>query len=65
MGVKDLWKVLEPVQQQVVVSSLRGQTLAVDLSLWVCEAEGVTEMKGKVNQPYLRWVPCVDSSVGI
>uniref|UniRef100_A0A8C8RP05 GEN1 Holliday junction 5' flap endonuclease n=1 Tax=Pelusios castaneus TaxID=367368 RepID=A0A8C8RP05_9SAUR len=39
MGVTNLWQILEPVKQHVSLSSLRGKTLAVDLSLWVCEAQ--------------------------
>ena len=54
MGVKDLWKVLDPVRESVDVHELHGKTLAVDLSAWVCEAECVAEMKGRVVKPYLR-----------
>ncbi|NXA78784.1 GEN endonuclease, partial [Thryothorus ludovicianus] len=54
MGVTCLWQILEPVRQPVNMSSLRGKTLAVDLSLWVCEAQTVKKMVGVVTKPHLR-----------
>ncbi|NXB00007.1 GEN endonuclease, partial [Cnemophilus loriae] len=54
MGVTYLWQILEPVRQPVSLSSLRGKTLAVDLSLWVCEAQTVKKMVGVVTKPHLR-----------
>ncbi|NXN39228.1 GEN endonuclease, partial [Rhinoptilus africanus] len=54
MGVTNLWQVLEPVRQPVNLSSLKGKTLAVDLSLWVCEAQTVKKMIGVVTKPHLR-----------
>ncbi|XP_010212996.1 PREDICTED: flap endonuclease GEN homolog 1 [Tinamus guttatus] len=54
MGVTNLWQILEPVKQPVILSSLRGKTLAVDLSLWVCEAQTVKKMIGVVTKPHLR-----------
>ena len=55
MGVKDLWKILEPARTAVKVEELCGFTLSIDLSAWVCEAECVAEMKGRVLKPYLRF----------
>ncbi|NWV28332.1 GEN endonuclease, partial [Origma solitaria] len=54
MGVTYLWQILEPVRQPVNLSSLKGKTLAVDLSLWVCEAQMVKKMVGVVTKPHLR-----------
>ncbi|NXY58025.1 GEN endonuclease, partial [Callaeas wilsoni] len=54
MGVTYLWQILEPVRQSVNLSNLRGKTLAVDLSLWVCEAQTVKKMVGVVTKPHLR-----------
>ncbi|NXE78680.1 GEN endonuclease, partial [Cochlearius cochlearius] len=54
MGVTNLWQILEPVRQPVNLSSLKGKTLAVDLSLWVCEAQSVKKMIGVVTKPHLR-----------
>ncbi|KAG6935812.1 GEN1, Holliday junction 5' flap endonuclease [Chelydra serpentina] len=54
MGVTNLWQILEPVKEHVHLSSLRGKTLAVDLSLWVCEAQTVKKMIGVVTKPHLR-----------
>ncbi|XP_060089604.1 flap endonuclease GEN homolog 1 [Heteronotia binoei] len=54
MGVTSLWQILEPVKQHVPLSHLKGKTLAVDLSLWVCEAQSVKKMAGVVTKPHLR-----------
>lgn len=54
MGVQELWSILEPVRKSVPLFSLSGKTLAVDLSLWVCEAQHVQAMMGRVTKPYLR-----------
>ncbi|KAH0621958.1 hypothetical protein JD844_023743 [Phrynosoma platyrhinos] len=54
MGVTNLWQILEPVKQHVPLNSLKGKTLAVDLSLWVCEAQTVKKMMGVVTKPHLR-----------
>ncbi|XP_074540684.1 flap endonuclease GEN homolog 1 [Halichoeres trimaculatus] len=54
MGVKDLWSTIEPVRESVPLYSLSGKTLAVDLSLWVCEAQHVQAMMGRVTKPHLR-----------
>ncbi|XP_072500345.1 flap endonuclease GEN homolog 1 isoform X3 [Notamacropus eugenii] len=54
MGVNDLWPILEPVKQHTPLRSLQGKTLAVDLSLWVCEALTVRKMIGTIVKPHLR-----------
>ncbi|XP_037541426.1 flap endonuclease GEN homolog 1 [Nematolebias whitei] len=54
MGVHDLWSIVEPVRESVPLLSLGGKTLAVDLSLWVCEALHVQGMMGRVTKPHLR-----------
>uniref|UniRef100_K7FZ41 Flap endonuclease GEN homolog 1 n=1 Tax=Pelodiscus sinensis TaxID=13735 RepID=K7FZ41_PELSI len=54
MGVTNLWQILEPVKEYVHLSTLRGKTLAVDLSVWVCEAQSVKKMIGLVRKPHLR-----------
>ncbi|XP_034555477.1 flap endonuclease GEN homolog 1 [Notolabrus celidotus] len=54
MGVQDLWSIVEPVRESVPLYSLTGKTLAVDLSLWVCEAQHVQAMMGRVTKPHLR-----------
>ncbi|XP_078503883.1 flap endonuclease GEN homolog 1 [Lissotriton helveticus] len=54
MGVSFLWHILQPVKEHVPLSSLSGKTLAVDLSIWVCEAQTVKRMIGVVTKPYLR-----------
>ncbi|XP_058988579.1 flap endonuclease GEN homolog 1 [Mustela lutreola] len=54
MGVNDLWPILEPVKQHLQLHNLCGKTIAVDLSLWVCEAQTVKKMIGTVMKPHLR-----------
>lgn len=54
MGVHDLWQILEPVKENVPLHNLKGKTLAVDMSLWVCEAQTVKGMMGTVIKPHLR-----------
>ncbi|KAL3841381.1 hypothetical protein ACJMK2_019535 [Sinanodonta woodiana] len=54
MGVTGLWSLLAPVKKHVTLSSLAGKTLAVDLSIWVCETQYVKQMQGVVTKPYLR-----------
>uniref|UniRef100_A0AAQ6IKV1 Flap endonuclease GEN homolog 1 n=1 Tax=Anabas testudineus TaxID=64144 RepID=A0AAQ6IKV1_ANATE len=54
MGVHDLWSIIEPVRESVPLYSLSGKTLAVDLSLWICEAQHVQAMMGRVTKPHLR-----------
>ena len=52
MGVKDLWTILEPVKQHRRLTELRGQVIAVDLSIWIVEAKTL-QLKG-VTKPHLR-----------
>ncbi|KAK3608521.1 hypothetical protein CHS0354_010376 [Potamilus streckersoni] len=54
MGVTGLWSVLAPVKKHTTLTSLAGKTLAVDLSIWVCETQCVKQMQGVVIKPYLR-----------
>uniref|UniRef100_A0A3Q3FE72 XPG-I domain-containing protein n=1 Tax=Kryptolebias marmoratus TaxID=37003 RepID=A0A3Q3FE72_KRYMA len=54
MGVHDLWSIVESVRESVSLFSLSGKTLAVDLSLWVCEAQHVQAMMGRVTKPHLN-----------
>ncbi|XP_075856680.1 flap endonuclease GEN homolog 1 [Microcebus murinus] len=54
MGVNDLWQILEPVKQHIHLHDLGGKTIAVDLSLWVCEAQTVKKMIGTIVKPHLR-----------
>lgn len=35
MGVRQLWKVLEPAAKPVLLESLRGKVLAIDASIWI------------------------------
>lgn len=44
MGVKDLWKILSKAKRKVDIKELRGKTLAVDLSCWMCQFSSVKGM---------------------
>ena len=44
MGVRDLWKVLSKAKRRVDIKELRGKTLAVDLSCWMCQFSSVKGM---------------------
>jgi DNA excision repair protein ERCC-5 len=37
MGVLNLWKLLQPCGRRVAVETLRGQILAVDVSIWLTQ----------------------------
>ena len=54
MGVKDLWGVLAPVCCHRSLSQLSGQVIAVDLSIWVVETQGMKQLQG-VTKPHLRY----------
>ncbi|XP_019643912.1 PREDICTED: flap endonuclease GEN homolog 1-like [Branchiostoma belcheri] len=54
MGVQQLWTILAPVKTHCPLEALQGQTLAVDLSMWVCEATAMKAMTGVVTRPHLR-----------
>ncbi|KAJ0181244.1 hypothetical protein K1T71_003329 [Dendrolimus kikuchii] len=43
MGIKGLWAVLTPYSEKKALHEIRGQTVAVDLSGWVCDSQNVTD----------------------
>ncbi|CAH2068716.1 unnamed protein product, partial [Iphiclides podalirius] len=43
MGIKGLWTVLAPYCEKKSLHEIQGETLAVDLSGWVCDSQNVTE----------------------
>ena len=53
MGVKHLWSIIQPVGKKEPLESLRGKTLCVDLSAWICQAETLP-LKHTIAKPYLR-----------
>ena len=55
MGVKDLWPMLEPVKKTKLFSEMYGETVAVDLSMWIVDSNCVKQMAGAVTRPHLRW----------
>ncbi|XP_028159511.1 flap endonuclease GEN isoform X2 [Ostrinia furnacalis] len=43
MGIKGLWTVLTPYSEKKSLHEIRGETIAVDLSGWVCDSQNVTD----------------------
>ncbi|XP_047534566.1 flap endonuclease GEN [Vanessa atalanta] len=43
MGIKGLWTVLTPFSEKKSLHEIRGETVAVDLSGWVCDSQNVTD----------------------
>ncbi|KAM3966811.1 XPG-like endonuclease [Aphomia sociella] len=43
MGIKGLWTVLLPFSEKKSLHEIRGETVAVDLSGWVCDSQNVTD----------------------
>ena len=54
MGVKHLWSIIQPVGKKEPLESLRGKTVCVDLSTWICQADETLPLKHAVLKPYLR-----------
>lgn len=54
MGVKHLWGIIQPAGKKEALESLRGKTLCVDLSTWICQAEETLPLKHAIAKPYLR-----------
>ena len=59
MGVKGLWKILSKAKRKVDVKELRGKTLAVDLSCWICQFSSVKGTCG-THEDGLSCVKCMD-----
>ena len=53
MGVHHLWSILESSKTEENIESLRDKILCIDLSLWICEAQGTKGLKDQLK-PYLR-----------
>lgn len=49
-----MWSIIQPVGKKEPLESLRGKTLCVDLSTWICQAEETAPLKHAVAKPYLR-----------
>ncbi|XP_048482074.1 flap endonuclease GEN [Plutella xylostella] len=43
MGINGLWGVLTPFSEKKSLHEIRGETIAVDLSGWVCDSQNVTD----------------------
>lgn len=55
MGVLNLWKILSSCCNNIDLNELRNKTLAVDLSIWICESSAQTKSFSQSNtKPYLR-----------
>ncbi|CAF0752125.1 unnamed protein product [Brachionus calyciflorus] len=55
MGVLNLWKIVSPCCNNIDLNELRNKTLAVDLSIWICENSIQSKSYNQTNtKPYLR-----------
>lgn len=54
MGVKELWPLLESAKQLKHFEEMKGETVAVDLSMWIVDSQCVKQMHGAVKKPHLR-----------
>ncbi|CAG0886380.1 unnamed protein product [Cyprideis torosa] len=52
MGVKDLWNIISPLNDQVPLWSFKGEAIAIDLSVWICECQGW--QSGDFLKPHIR-----------
>ncbi|XP_038053196.1 flap endonuclease GEN homolog 1-like [Patiria miniata] len=53
MGVNQLWGILAPIKTHKTLKSLKGQTIVVDLSVWICESSSALQGV-PVTKPHLR-----------
>lgn len=53
MGVTHLWQILQPTAKPIKINDLKKKTLAVDLSIWLCESSTV-KYSSQVLKPHLR-----------
>ena len=53
MGVHQLWQLLAPASDKVQLSSLKGQTIAVDLSAWIVDSIQAFK-RPSIPKPHLR-----------
>jgi hypothetical protein len=53
MGVTNLWQIIQPTAKPINLENLKNKTLAVDLSIWICENSTV-KYNSQVLKPHLR-----------
>lgn len=44
MGVHSLWDLLLPTARRIMLEELRGQTLAIDASIWMVKVQSIYRM---------------------
>jgi hypothetical protein len=56
MGVLNLWKILNPTCKTIDLDELKNKTLAVDLSIWICENASMNYkfVNSNNQKPHLR-----------
>lgn len=54
MGVKELWRLIEPSHEKVDFDKLSGKKFAIDLSGWVVESQKVHQAVKEQPKMYLR-----------
>jgi DNA excision repair protein ERCC-5 len=50
MGVKGLWQHLAPAGRKILLESLTGKTLAIDVSIWIIQFMQVMENRGELSK---------------
>lgn len=54
MGVKELWRLIEPSHEKVDFDKLKGKKLAIDLSGWIVEGQKIHQAAKEQPKMYLR-----------
>ena len=55
MGVQNLWQLLESTGKPVALETLQGQILAIDVSIWIHQANhGITGRNGHIQLLFSR-----------
>jgi hypothetical protein len=54
MGVTNLWQILQPIARPLNMNELQNKTIAIDLSIWICENSTIQYGTNPCLKPYLR-----------
>ncbi len=54
MGVTNLWQILQPIARPLSINEIENKTIAIDLSIWICENSSIQYGTNPCIKPYLR-----------